>query len=445
MAQLDRQPVEHPVVDGVPSLLVVRIAAALPAALVGPLGHDDGVDEGLAADFSGVYEYRLVLFLHLGQLALLVVVDELDVLVQRLYLPLLVELALLDVQELDEELGAVLDGEDDEAFDEADESPGAVAVLAEDKGDFGKFLEDGPGPDDAVVEEHLFDGGLRDYEVLVEGLLLQLLLDVDVEPVADGLPEVLFVNAAAVEAAEEDPALLEVVDVVLDVLADGLERVAVDDGDVEDDPVLLHLEVVAELLHAPLVLVEPEVDAEELVVLLVVLAHEQRVHDADPGQLAEVPQVHQHVQERAHADVVLGVPDARHDLLGELSELRENGLVPLEDVADVVHLGEEHYFFVEAEVVLVLAVGEAAHELHAGELVDAVAVPAEPALEVGDVVVALGRPRQHPVAVLRPLLPLRIFGQAAAEGVISPAGEAAAAIFISDGGYCVYNAARKSK
>ena len=98
------------------------------------------------------------------------VVDELQVLVERVDLPLFLELALLDVQKFDEELGAVFDGEDDEVFDEADESSGAVAVLAEDEGDFCKFLEDGAGADDPVVKEHLLNGGLCDYEVLLEVL-----------------------------------------------------------------------------------------------------------------------------------------------------------------------------------------------------------------------------------------------------------------------------------
>ena len=253
------------------------------------------------------------------------------------------------------------------------------------------------------------------------------------------------------QAAEEYPTLLEVIDVILDVLPHGLQRVAVDDGDVEDDLVLLQLEVVAELFDVLLVLVEPAVDAEELVVLLVVLAHEEGVHYVDPGQLVEVAQVHQHVHEGAHADVVLWVADAGHDLLGQLAELGEDALVLLEHVADVVHLREEDYLFVEVEVVLILPIAETAHELHVGQLVDAVAVPAVPALEVRHVVVVLRRAGQHPIAVFRPALLLQILGGRRAaiaglgEGLRTPDGEAASGIIIAIGGNSFYNVATKDE
>ena len=103
LAELDGQPIEHPIVHRLPSLLIVG-AAALFRPLVGPLDHDDGVDERLAADFSGVDEDGLVLLLHLAQLKLLVCVHELYVLVESLHLPLLLVLTLLDIQELDEQL-----------------------------------------------------------------------------------------------------------------------------------------------------------------------------------------------------------------------------------------------------------------------------------------------------------------------------------------------------
>lgn len=184
LAELDGQPIEHPIVHRLPSLLIVG-AAALFRPLVGPLDHDDGVDERLAADFSGVDEDGLVLLLHLAQLKLLVCVHELYVLVERLHLPLLLVLTLLDIQELDEQLRAVLDGINDQVFNEGDESFGAEAVLAQNEGDLRQFLEDGPRPDDPIIEQHLLNRRLSDNKIFLKLLLLELLLDIDIEPVSD--------------------------------------------------------------------------------------------------------------------------------------------------------------------------------------------------------------------------------------------------------------------
>lgn len=140
------------------------------------------------------------------------------------------------------------------------------------------------------------------------------------------------------QTPEEQPALFEVIDIVLHVLPHGLQRVTVDYGNVEDYLVLLEFEVVADFFDVLLVFVQPAVYAEELIVLFVVLADEEGVHYVDPGQLVEIAQIHQHVHEGAHADVIFWIPDTSHDLLSQLPKLRKYAFILLEHVADVIHL-----------------------------------------------------------------------------------------------------------
>jgi hypothetical protein len=206
------------------------------------------------------------------------------------------------------------------------------------------------------------------------------------------------------QSSEQNSAFFEVVNVVFHILADHLEGVAVYYGNVEKHLVLLKLEVIAELLGVSLVLVEPGVKPEELVVFLVILTREEGIHDEHPEVLVEVPQIDQRVHKRPHADEVLRIIDALHDAVGEGCELSVDALVLLEDIADVVHLGEEDNFFVEVERVLVLPVDQGTHEVHVGQLVDVVPISPVFPLEVGDVVVVVGRSGQHPVAILGPFL-----------------------------------------
>ena len=163
----------------------------------------------------------------------------------------------------------------------------------------------------------------------------------------DGVPEVLLVDFAVVEASEEDPALLNVVGVELDVLPDNLQGVPVDYGDVIYDLVALQLKVVAYLLYVLLVFRQAPVQPEELVVLLVVLPDEKGVHYQQPEVLVELPQVVEDVHEGAHADVVLWVFHALDHLAGQQVELRIYALVLLENVTHMVHLRKEHYFLVQ--------------------------------------------------------------------------------------------------
>lgn len=218
-----------------------------------------------------------------------------------------------------------------------------------------------------------------------------MLLDIYIEPITDRLPEILLIDVAIMQTAKEYPAFFEVIDVVLHILPHGLQRVAVDYGNVEDDLVLLDLEVIAELFDVLLVLVQARVDAEQLVVLFIVLSDKEGVHYVDPDEFVEVAEVDQHVHEGAHADVILWILDAGHDLLGQLSKLREDTFVLLEHVADMVHLCKQHYFFIEVEMVLIFSIAETAHKLHVGQLMDTVTVPSISAFEVGDVVIVLSR------------------------------------------------------
>ena len=79
----------------------------------------------------------------------------------------------------------MLDGINDQVFNEGDESFGAEAVLAQNEGDLRQFLEDGPRPDDPIIEQHLLNRRLCDNKIFLKLLLLELLLDIDIEPVSD--------------------------------------------------------------------------------------------------------------------------------------------------------------------------------------------------------------------------------------------------------------------
>ena len=113
-----------------------------------------------------------------------------------------------------------------------------------------------------------------------------------------------------VETSKEDSAFFQVVDVIFDVLADYLERVAVYYRDVVDYLVTVQLKVIAELLYVLFVLVESAIKTEKLVVLLVIFLGEKSIHDQDPQFLLEVAEVDQDVHEGPNANIVVGVGDA---------------------------------------------------------------------------------------------------------------------------------------
>lgn len=100
-------------------------------------------------------------------------------------------------------------------------------------------------------------------------------------------------------------------------------------------------------------------------------------------------------------------------------------------------------------MVLILSVDETAHEFHVGQFMDAVSISTVSALEVRHIMVVLGRPRQHPIAVFRPVLAFHIFSEVGVidggEGERRGDGEAAVGIFISIGGNSFYNVATKGE
>lgn len=68
----------------------------------------------------------------------------------------------------------------------------------------------------------------------------------------------------------------------------------------------------------------------------------------------------------------------------------------------MVELGQEYYFLVHGEVVLVVKLDQIFHELDVGEPVDGVPIFGEPPTLDLDVMVVAGRTSQHPVCILGP-------------------------------------------
>lgn len=84
------------------------------------------------------------------------------------------------------------------------------------------------------------------------------------------------------QTTKEYPAFFKVVNVEFDILPDDFKWISVYNWNIEDDLVLLQLEIVAELFHVLLVLVEARVEPEQLVVFLVVFLDEESVHYQNP-------------------------------------------------------------------------------------------------------------------------------------------------------------------
>ncbi len=69
-------------------------------------------------------------------------------------------------------------------------------ILAQYKRDFSNLLKYWSGPDNAVIIDYFIDDLFIDYKKLINILFTDLLLDVNIEPVINGLPKVSFVDSA---------------------------------------------------------------------------------------------------------------------------------------------------------------------------------------------------------------------------------------------------------
>lgn len=132
-----------------------------------------------------------------------------------------------------------------------------------------------------VVQDLVHCTLLHDKE-LVYFFFGELLLGVDVKPVPNCVPEVTLVDVLLVQHLEQNPALLQVVDVLGHELPHDIQTVTVDARHLGQDLILGDELVVIKCPHILLVFVEPDDQPEELVVILVELLHEDVIDQLQP-------------------------------------------------------------------------------------------------------------------------------------------------------------------